>query len=156
MESRIKKNNVLIDNSTDNIIFVFRENYRFFYKKLISDALEVLKNADKIDKGIPDIHARTIEFLVQRGSCICGSEICDGSKELKALQDLLAYIPPQSLGTLINAFSNECKNRTRSGKNIFEVVSSVLAIVEQRRAYNDELQADIEQLEERIKSFESN
>ena len=53
----IRRNNALIDNSTDKIISSFKSNYRFFfYKKLVADALEVLADADKMDKGIPDIH----------------------------------------------------------------------------------------------------
>ena len=67
----IRRNNALIDNSTDKIISSFKSNYRFFfYKKLVADALEVLADADKMDKGIPDIHERTIKFLIQRGSYI--------------------------------------------------------------------------------------
>ncbi len=152
----IQMNNTLIDSASDKILSSFKRNYRyFFYKKLVSDALEVLKDADKVDKGIPDIHARTIEFLVKRGTCICGSEICDGSKELKTLQDLLAYIPPQSLGTLISTFSNECKNRTKNGENIYQVIKAILAEVEERRIGNEDLQAEILDLEEKIKSFES-
>lgn len=127
----------------------------FFFKKLVSEALSVLKDANKVDKGIPDIHARTIDFLVKRGFCICGNEICDGSKELKALQDLLAYIPPQSLGTMISAFSNECKNRTRGGENIYEAIRDILADVEARKVANEDLQAEIVELENLIKSFES-
>lgn len=152
----IRRNNALIDNSTDKIISSFKSNYRFFfYKKLVADALEVLADADKMDKGIPDIHERTIKFLIQRGSCICGNPICENSKEHKALLDLLAYIPPQSLGTMINAFATEGKNRTRNGENIFETVKDILSDVEERRTLNDDLQADIVQLEEQIKSFES-
>ncbi|WP_370772871.1 AAA family ATPase [Ruminococcus callidus] len=152
----IQRNNVLIDSSSEKIISSFKQNYRyFFYKKLIADALEVLKNTDKVDKGIPDIHARTIEFLMKRGFCICGNEICDGSKELKNLQDLIAFIPPQSLGTLINTFSNECKSRTRSGENIYETVKNILAEVEERKTTNEDLQAEISDLEGKIKSFEN-
>ena len=71
------------------------------------------------------------------------------------LLDLLAYIPPQSLGTMINAFATEGKNRTRNGENIFETVKDILSDVEERRTLNGDLQADIVQLEEQIKSFES-
>ena len=92
---------------------------------------------------------------MKRGFCICGNEICDGSKELKNLQDLIAFIPPQSLGTLINTFSNECKSRTRSGENIYETVKNILAEVEERKTTNEDLQAEISDLEGKIKSFEN-
>lgn len=152
----ISNNNSLIDASTEKILNSFKRNYRFFfYKKLVGDALEVLANVEKVDKGVPDIRERTIKFLINRGFCICGNKICDGSAERKTLEELLNYIPNQSLGANINAFATECKRRTEYGDDIYKSVSEILSEVEQKRQDNETLQKEIETLEERIKSFES-
>lgn len=156
LNDKINKNNVVIDASTDKILTSFKKNYRyFFYKKMVADALEVLSDADKIDKGIPDIHARTIEYLIKAGTCICGNEICDGSAEYQSLIALLDYIPPQSLGTLISAFAKDCKVRTENGDNIFDIVSDILSDVNEKMTENDDWRNDIQALEEKIASFES-
>lgn len=99
---RITLNNGYIGSSTSDILQVFHRDYKFyFYKKLMLDALTMLSENEVADKGIPDIHARTIEFLLKRGTCICGTPIAEDSPEHQALMDLLNYIPPKSLGTLI-------------------------------------------------------
>lgn len=153
---KIKRNNVIIDASTDKILASFKRNYKyFFYKKIVADALEVLSDADKIDKGIPDIHARTIDYLIKAGTCICGNKICDGSAEHQALIALLDFIPPQSLGTLIGGFAKDCKMRTENGENIFDTVSAILSEVNEKMTENDDWRSDIQALEEKIASFES-
>lgn len=152
----INNNNASIDASTEKILYSFKNNYRsFFYRKLVGDSLEVLVDTDKVDKGVPDIRDKTILYLFNRGFCICGNKICDGSAERKALEDLLNYIPPQSLSTTINAFATECKRRTEHGDDIFKAVSEILSEVEQKRLDNETIKKEIEALEERIKSFES-
>lgn len=156
LNERINKNNAIIDTSTEKILTSFKRNYKyFFYKRIVADALEVLSEADKIDKGIPDIRDRTIEYLINAGTCICGNKICDGSAEHKALIDLLNYIPPQSLGTSINMFAKDCKSRTENGDNIFEVVSTILSEVNEKKTENDDWRSEIQSLEEKIAGFES-
>ena len=84
----------------------------YLAQKLMKDSLQSLSESDKLDKGIPDIHARTIEFLIERGSCICGNKISFGNDAYKELNKVLDYIPPQSIGSLIGQFARECELKT--------------------------------------------
>ena len=155
-EDEINRNNGFIDESTSRILSSFMRNYRyFFFQKALADSIDILASADKIDKGIPDIHKRTIDFLIQRGVCICGNLICEGSKEHDELVKLLEYIPPKNLGTIINEFIKDCKNRTNNGLNLFEEVGKILSEVSTRSAENEQIAKQIEDLTERISSFES-
>lgn len=90
-------------------------NYNFFVRKLINEAIEKLDKAEIKEPGIPDIHARTIDYLINtRHSCICGTPILEGSEIHKHLIDLLQYIPPKSLGTSIQEFVNIAREKTQS------------------------------------------
>ena len=154
-EERIKLNDEFIGNSTSFIIRAFNSNAKYYFaKKIISDAIGVLADADKIDKGIPDIHQRTIEYLLQRGMCICGRPISEDSPEHKELVDLIAYIPPQSLGTMINSFVKECKSRSEIGNDLLTVVSERLSDLAGRQSENDDLNTSIKATEERIAQFQ--
>ena len=153
---KINHNNEEIDSSSKKILTAFKKNYKFFFfKKLIGDALDILSRTDEIDKGIPDITDKTIDFLLKREFCICGHKITEGSAEQKALKELLQYIPPASLGTVINMFVKECKFRAENGEDISQVTFDILSEVENKRQENEDLSKEIEDLEERIKSFES-
>lgn len=152
---RITLNNGYIGSSTSDILQVFHRDYKFyFYKKLMLDALTMLSENEVADKGIPDIHARTIEFLLKRGTCICGTPIAEDSPEHQALMDLLNYIPPKSLGTLIGEFVKDCKTRSGSGEDLFKMITKKLGDLKSREEENQRLEADIQGIEESLKQFQ--
>ncbi|HRR75214.1 MAG TPA: AAA family ATPase [Ruminococcus sp.] len=154
-EDRIRMNDEFIGNSTSVILKSFNNNYKYYFlKKVMSDALEVLVDADKMDKGIPDIHKRTIDFLIKRGTCICGRPISEDSAEHKELLDLLDYIPPQSLGTMIHSFAKECKSKSEMGEDLLSVITERLSELAERQSENDKLNTNIQATEEKIAQFE--
>lgn len=154
-ESIIRNNEDFIGNSTSVIFNTLNSNYKYYFlKKVMADAVEVLADADKVDKGIPDIHKRTIDFLIQRGKCICGRQINENSPEHNELMELLAYIPPQSLGTMINSFVKECKNKSEMGVDLLQVISERLQELESRQRENEQFNANIEATEDRLTKFE--
>ena len=118
------------------------------------DALTMLSENEVADKGIPDIHARTIEFLLKRGTCICGTPITDDSPEHQALMELLNYIPPKSLGTLIGEFVKDCKSRSGAGEDLYTMISKRLGDLKSREEENQRLEADIQGIEESLKQFQ--
>jgi DNA sulfur modification protein DndD len=83
----------LIDSklsNTTSLLKMFNNNVTaYFSKRLIKDSLQMLSEADKIDKGIPDIHQRTIEYLIRRGTCICGNKICVGNEAYRELNKVI-------------------------------------------------------------------
>ena len=138
LQKAIERNDNFIGKSTQKIVSSFQKNYRtYFYQKLIKDVLQILSDADKLDKGIPDIHQRTIDYLIARGTCICGTPVVEGDEHYQHLVSLLEYIPPQSLGTSINKFVEQCNSRATYNTNIFEDVKSNIAEVEERVGENN-------------------
>lgn len=101
----------------------------YFAKKMMHDALTELSSAEKLDTGIPDIHARTIDFLIKRGTCICGNHIEIGNEAYNELNKVLQYIPPQSIGTLIGQFVRDCDLKAKNGENLFEDLSEQYAVI---------------------------
>lgn len=117
-------------SSEDSLLKVFNNNaHSYFAKKLMSDALSQLAAADKIDTGIPYIHAKTIEFLIKRKKCICGADIEFGNEAYKELNDLLEFIPPQSIGTSIGQFVRECELICKSSDTLFEDISTKFGFI---------------------------
>lgn len=105
--------------------------YKYFSQSMIKECLEILKNTESIDKGIPDIRNTTIDYLIHnRKKCLCGTDLSDlNSKEVKELIKLLDFIPPQSVGNGINTFQNKAKDTIRYGENFYEVFVDKLNII---------------------------
>lgn len=72
--------------------------------KLANRAVKLIKAAPGTERDIPGITADTINFLLKRGRCICGSRI-DGHL-CNELTQLKKYIPPESISGLLGAFVN--------------------------------------------------
>jgi len=125
--------------SEESLLKVFNSNaHSYFAKKMMSDALSQLASADKIDKGIPHIHAQTIEFLIKRKKCICGADIDFGNDAYKALNDLLEFIPPQSIGTSIGQFVRECELRCKGADSLFDDMSAKYSFIREfENTFND-------------------
>ena len=156
IDEKIRRNDSMIGNSTGIMVDALQKNFKtYFYKPLISKSLEILSDADKIDKGIPDIHQRTIEYLFERGVCICGTEFTEGDEHYQHLKDLIDYIPPQSLGTMINSYVNTCKHKSESPNNIYEIVEGQLQDVAERQENNSELADEKMQIESQLQKLQS-
>ena len=139
-------------SSEDSLLKVFNNNaHSYFAKKMMSDALGKLADADKIDTGIPHIHAQTIEYLIKRKKCICGADIQFGNDAYKELNALLEYIPPQSIGTSIGQFVRECELRCKAADTLFEDISAKYGFIREfdntYSGYQNELNIIREKLE---------
>lgn len=88
----------------------------FFAIKLIKDVSEYLDKEDIKDKVAPNVNKRTIEFLLEKGSCICGNKIEEGNDEYNELIRLLNFIPPKSIGQLVSEFSKESTNKIKNAE----------------------------------------
>jgi DNA sulfur modification protein DndD len=136
------------------ILKSFTENtQQFFSLKIIFNILQLLSNNEKLDKGIPDIHKRTIDFLIKRGYCICGTKLDEGSETHKCLLDILNYIPPNSIGSAINQFVRECGISSKTGFSLFENIENGLRFL---RDYDNEyfdVEENIKMLNQRLENI---
>lgn len=138
---RLKNNKI---QNTLNILETFNKSGTYWMsQKLICDALEELASADKLDTGIPDIHARTIQYLLGRKKCICGAGIEFGSAAYTELNRLLDYIPPKSIGTLISQFTKECEFKSKTFGDTFTSISNMYSALRELENDYDQALEDI-------------
>ena len=97
-----------------------KHSFGYLILPLLEEALGEIKTADKLDKGIPHIHADTIKFLLERGTCICGSKICNGDEATKHLEALMQTLPPYSIGNMIGQFANQARSLAVGETDFYE------------------------------------
>ncbi|MED1872046.1 AAA family ATPase [Brevibacillus borstelensis] len=138
-----------------SILKQFNTNYSsYFSKSLILKSLEGLSEASKLDKGIPDMHARTIEFLIKRGFCVCGTKIEFGKDAYNELNKALEYLPPQSIGMSINQFVVESELKTKSSIDLFESIRDHYKSIRDYDNEIEQLTSDIQAIEKQIEGKE--
>ena len=141
-------------SSTSGVIDTFnRKGSSWMATKMIYDALKELVDADKLDTGIPDIHARTIQFLINRKKCLCGAPIEFGGAAYTELNKVLDYIPPKSIGTLIGQFARECELKSQGAADAFDDISNKFSVVSGFDADYADLSNQIETINKKLEGM---
>ncbi len=99
------------NEAVNNMLRVVRSknSFSFFSSPVISVAIPLLKHADVLDKGIPKLHQDTIDYLLNRHECICGAHLNVGTPQYDIIYKLRDFVPPKSIGMLIDDFNKEAK-----------------------------------------------
>lgn len=84
---------------------------RFICEWPVKEALVILSNSDVSGKDIPKLHGDTIKYLLKKKQCICGTILEENSKEWKVLENLINYLPPESISTSIGNFIKRMKDK---------------------------------------------
>ena len=97
-----------------------------FLQPLLEKALETIQKAGKLDTGVPDLQAKTVEFLLKKGTCICGTELSSEPDKKKHLEELILSLPPYSIGNMIAAFSREVRRECNSFAETEQILKDYL------------------------------
>ena len=122
----------------------FNSNMSFFFSSsLIMRALKLLSKKDFAGKDIPYMHTKTIEYLLGKKVCICGTHLDEGSVPYTKVKELMEYLPPQSISTSIGDFKKEANRRANLSKNLYSIIQDNIAVISQQNdnimELNDEL-----------------
>ena len=142
-DKKITTNN-LKNNTIRDTFNIFNSDFsRTLALGLLPDILESLKDVDVVNKNVPEMHASTIEYIINSGTCICGEKIEEGDSHYEHLMSLQNILPPNSTSIAINSFVNEIK--TNYSKPV-EIVQNIINKTNQIDTYT----VEIDEIEQRI------
>lgn len=119
----------------------------FFSAGLIKRTLELLSEKDFSGIDIPYMHVKTIDFLINRKECICGTRLDEGTIPYQRVTALREDLPPNSISTTVSEFKKEAKRRINALQNVPEITKKNLAIISEQ---ND----DIEEINDELSAIE--
>ena len=125
----------------------------YFIQPLIRDALEMIAQQDLEGKDIPAMHAKTIDFLLKRGECICGEPLVAGDSHYQHLVDLLQYLPPQSIGVSANNFSAEANSKKAQAVDAYVETVNTAALIESIDESIVSYEGDIAEIEKQLEGY---
>lgn len=121
LENDIKNYKMSVDTLEKRLNGVFKAGtYKFFASPLIDKVLHIIENTNVTGEGIPDMKASSIDFIINRGYCICGCELTknEGAKERLRMEQKM--LPPESLGTTLRNYKKKCKDCLNSYEDLAE------------------------------------
>lgn len=150
----IKYNEEILEKSNESYQDLFsKSSLGYFMTPLVKKVENFLSEADIQDEGIRDMNANSIEDIIKRGYCVCGTKIDTGSKEYLALKETLKYIPPQSLGIMINSYKDKLKYLTKE-PNFTKLLSKIHFEITRAKNEISMSQHEIERYSDQLKTLE--
>lgn len=122
----------------------------FFMNPLFSQAMKYIENYDIIQEAIPEMHSKSIEYLIQKGECICGTKIKEGTPVYNNLMEKKKYLPPQSVGTIVRIFMNDLKHYNKKGNKFYNKIRNIYKKIRQLKNKIKELESQNEQFSAQI------
>ena len=111
---------------------------RFFSAKMVTRALQAISTSDVAGKDIPELHSKSVKFLLKRGTCICGTDLSEGTVPYKKLTELIDYLPPQAIGVTVGQFVKDCKRMYQEEIDLYPKVVEALKDV---REFDNEIES---------------
>jgi len=122
----------------------------FFSMSLVERALKVLSESDFSGKDIPEMHAKTVKYLIKRGTCICGTHLSEGSLPYNKVMELMDYLPPQSIGVTVGQFIKDSRSQYGKEVTLYGDVADQLALIRQQDETIAQIETDLALISEKL------
>lgn len=111
----------LLDNEKKNLRDKFNDNAVYYYSEDLSKkAISIIKNNPDPIIGWAYATSETIDEIIERGECLCGTKIFPESEEYKHLMEIKKIVSPNVIGGVLKAFVDEIATRNEYNKNYVE------------------------------------
>ena len=127
----------------------------FLSYNLCKNVIQELSQANLDKKFIQGMNQIAIKDIIERGTCVCGAKIESGNTHHKHLLDEMRYLPPESIGTLINNFVRQAELYFDFGESYYLSLESHYKQIVYHNANIGELRDDIQMINDELSDEES-
>ena len=132
-----------------------RDYFAFFVRPLLDRVKKVLDSADKQVEGIPEMNAKSIEYIFARGRCICGCDLTKNQGAVENIEYEKSLLPPQNIGTMIRTFNETCNEWIAESerRNLKEQITNDYKNLRQAERACGEYEDELKSIREQIKKI---
>ena len=102
------------------MLYYSNKAYMLAAEPIVRTVLGMMENVDLERRDIPYMKQATIDFLIQRGQCICGNCIEKDGEAYRCLMEQRRYLPPADIGSLLGDFEKESRRMTLKNGDYYE------------------------------------
>lgn len=129
-ERRLKAYKLDQENQRKKICKNFSQNSsKYIGIALVKQALELLAKSDLKGKDIPGIDINTINYLLDRKRCICGTHLDQGTIPYQEVEKLRKYVPPESIGVVVKQFISKTESDYQTETKLYSEISECIGII---------------------------
>lgn len=158
LQKSIRTARVVLNSREKNVMQTYKqlrdkwsnEPWAYFSRPMAEEALEILKKTNRERRDIPHMHQSTIDYIIRRGECICGTVITGESDAFRHLMEQRDYLPPADIGSLLGDFEKTAARWQKKYDDYKEAVLDAAAEESEAIREYDEAVLELEQLEGKI------
>lgn len=99
-----------LENAIRAYVEIFnRRPYAFFGMPAIKKSLEILQNLNDEVECVPGMNQDAIDYLLHRGTCICGTHLDPGSQPFQLVIQERRKLPPETIGAVVMNYKNKAE-----------------------------------------------
>ena len=157
----------IVRDKKDLVSAFSRNSFAFFSLPILKKAVEMLNSSEDETESGPEMTAASIDYILKRGVCICGTCISEGSAAEKHLLCEKAKQPPESIGSMVRRYREQAMDYISSSDNYYESIESRIATlradqrelglrIDERASLNESLKSakDVATLEQQYQTAE--
>lgn len=157
----------IVRDKKDLVSAFSRNSFAFFSLPILKKAVEMLNSSEDETESVPEMTAASIDYILKRGVCICGTCISEGSAAEKHLLCEKAKQPPESIGSMVRRYREQAMDYISSSDNYYESIESRIATlradqrelglrIDERASLNESLKGakDVATLEQQYQTAE--
>jgi DNA sulfur modification protein DndD len=93
--------------------------YAFFGMPAIKKSLEVLQNLNDQVECVPGMNQDSIDYLLHRGTCICGTHLDPGSQPYQLVMQERRKLPPETIGAVVMNYKNKAEGYLSGSESFY-------------------------------------
>lgn len=106
-------------------VFNSRETaYLFFLRPLKGKIEELMEKNSKDVETVPNMTQNSIDYIIGKGRCVCGTEFSIGSAAHQCLLAERKKMPPENIGSLARRFKEDTARYIESSNGYFPAIDS--------------------------------
>lgn len=131
-----------------------RNTLSYFLSPLIKEVKKFLETTQVQDDYIEGMDASSIHHIIERGKCVCGTEIEENTPQFEELKKTLKFIPPESLGSTVQNYKNYFQVYMDNARNFYDTVDKSYSQIIKVDNEISHLKDEVSNYEELIGDFE--
>lgn len=128
-KNNLEKDIIYLKNQIENLEDRLKRDFsggafNYFAIPLINRAIDVINSAKQDGEGIPEMNAKSIDYILARKRCICGCDLTLNQGAVNCINHEKSLLPPQHVGTMLRTYKKDCLSTINSADRYADIVSS--------------------------------
>lgn len=140
-----------LENTIRAYVELFNKRpYAFFGMPAIKKSLEVLQDINEQVECVPGMNQDSIDYLIHRGTCICGTHLDPGSQPYQLVMKERRKLPPETIGAVVFNYKNKAEGYLSGSESFYPDLEQKYKEIRGIQRHIGELQDEAEEQSELI------